>query len=95
MVKCKVLGSKCGYSIRVVVWFQHYKEVRFQHKVYCAVSAQGLMCGFSTWLKYERQCGFNTILGYGVSTLILCGINTREQAVSVLFGCTVIVQTVV
>ena len=61
-----------------------------------AVSAQGLMCGFSTWLKYERQCGLNTIPGgYGVSTLILCGNNTREQAVSVLFMCTVIEQTII
>ena len=33
--------------------------------------------------------------GYGVSTLILCGNNTREQAVSVLFMCTVIVQTLI
>ena len=53
----------------------------------CAVSALGSSMSDSVVSTLFQ--------GYGVSTLMLCGNNTREQAVSVLFICTVIVQTVI
>ena len=61
--------------------------MRCQHKDKSAVSALGS--------SMSNSVVSTLFWGYGVSTLILCGINTREQAVSVLFGCTVIVQTVI
>ena len=72
-------GLMCGVSTRF--------NVRCQHKDKSAVSALGS--------SMSNSVVSTLFSGYGVSTLILCGINTREQAVSVLFGCTVIVQTVV
>ena len=45
--KMQDLGSKCDYSIRVVVWFQHYGG--------CAVLALGLECGDSTRLDVRFQ----------------------------------------
>ena len=60
-----------------------------------AVSAQGLMCGLALGSSMSDSVVSTLFRGYGVSTLILCGNNTREQAVSVLFMCTVIVQTVI